>query len=209
MLQYSSRFAPPPRLAQAEPSVVHPVCAFNSAHILTPPHRRLRFEHCISERISDNSDNSNMKGLRVRRSLAHLSIPTERDSSAFLSPAESTHSHRFGHQRRRSVAQQHLSHHPSLTREVGVTRTMKLEHTSLVVRVAPAEHGDALRPREAAALLQVNTRTLARWAASGRIGVTITPGGHRRYPRADVAALLRSCRTEFDSIDVHSNFAPH
>ena len=43
---------------------------------------------------------------------------------------------------------------------------------------------------EAAALLFVHRRTMARWADEGRIPVMWTLGGHRRYARADVERLL-------------------
>jgi excisionase family DNA binding protein len=45
---------------------------------------------------------------------------------------------------------------------------------------------DLLTPRQAAELLGVNTNTLARWARDGQLPAVTTPGGHRRYRRADV-----------------------
>ena len=45
---------------------------------------------------------------------------------------------------------------------------------------------DLLRPAEAAALLGVRTSTIARWAREGRLAATATPGGHRRYRRAEI-----------------------
>jgi excisionase family DNA binding protein len=48
---------------------------------------------------------------------------------------------------------------------------------------------DLLTPRQAAELLGVNTNTLARWVRAGMLPAVTTPGGHRRYRRADVRAL--------------------
>lgn len=47
-----------------------------------------------------------------------------------------------------------------------------------------------LTPREAANVLGVSIRTLYRWEDDGLISPRRTPGGHRRYPLADVEALL-------------------
>lgn len=51
---------------------------------------------------------------------------------------------------------------------------------------------DFLLPREAAAVFRVDTRTLARWEARGRLVAIRTPGGHRRYPREAIEAILRA-----------------
>jgi excisionase family DNA binding protein len=51
-----------------------------------------------------------------------------------------------------------------------------------------------LRPAEVAAILRVAPRTVARWAAQGRLGVVRTPGGHRRYVEDDVIDLLDATR---------------
>lgn len=40
--------------------------------------------------------------------------------------------------------------------------------------------------RDASALLGVHPSTLRRWADAGEVPVTITPGGHRRFARADL-----------------------
>jgi excisionase family DNA binding protein len=49
---------------------------------------------------------------------------------------------------------------------------------------------DLLRPGEVAQVFGVRTATAARWAREGRLVAVLTPGGHRRYRRADVQALV-------------------
>jgi len=48
-----------------------------------------------------------------------------------------------------------------------------------------------LTPGEVAALFRVDPKTVTRWAASGRITSSRTPGGHRRFRESEVRALLR------------------
>jgi excisionase family DNA binding protein len=49
---------------------------------------------------------------------------------------------------------------------------------------------DLLTPREAALLLGVRVATLGWWARIGALKPAVrTPGGHRRYRRADVVAV--------------------
>lgn len=47
-----------------------------------------------------------------------------------------------------------------------------------------------LTPGEVAALFRVDIKTVARWAAEGRIGSIRTPGNHRRFRESEVHALL-------------------
>lgn len=47
-----------------------------------------------------------------------------------------------------------------------------------------------ISPGEASQLFGVTTKTLARWAASGRIRSIKTPGGHRRYIKSDLESLM-------------------
>lgn len=47
-----------------------------------------------------------------------------------------------------------------------------------------------LRTSDVALLFQVSERTVAEWARRGRIPAVRTPGGHRRYPTAEIRALL-------------------
>jgi excisionase family DNA binding protein len=49
---------------------------------------------------------------------------------------------------------------------------------------------DLLKPREVAELFGVRTTTIARWAREGKLTPFRTPGGHRRYSRAGIQALL-------------------
>lgn len=43
---------------------------------------------------------------------------------------------------------------------------------------------------EVASLFRVDTATVNRWAAGGRIGGIRTPGGHRRFRESEIRALL-------------------
>lgn len=49
---------------------------------------------------------------------------------------------------------------------------------------------DLLTTREAAILLGVGTTSIKRWADAGLLQCVKTPGGHRRYSRASVEALI-------------------
>lgn len=44
---------------------------------------------------------------------------------------------------------------------------------------------------EVAELFRVDSKTVTRWAAAGRIKSIKTPGGHLRFRESDVHALLR------------------
>lgn len=50
---------------------------------------------------------------------------------------------------------------------------------------------ELLTPGEAAAAFHVDRRTVAKWAAAGRLSTLRTLGGHRRYRKAEVDALLK------------------
>lgn len=52
--------------------------------------------------------------------------------------------------------------------------------------------GELLTPKQVAELFHVNPKTVSRWAQQGRIGVTTTAGGHRRFDRAEIHALLHA-----------------
>jgi excisionase family DNA binding protein len=49
-----------------------------------------------------------------------------------------------------------------------------------------------LRAAQVAELLQVSPKTVSRWAQDGRLPYLRTLGGHRRYPDAEIRALLES-----------------
>ena len=53
-----------------------------------------------------------------------------------------------------------------------------------------SRESDWLSLGEAARSLGINAGTLRRWADRGQIASYTTPGGHRRFPRSAVAALL-------------------
>jgi len=59
--------------------------------------------------------------------------------------------------------------------------------------VAPGDR--LLTPGEVARLFGVDPKTVTRWAAAGRIGSMRTPGGHRRFPEAEVRRLLADLTT--------------
>lgn len=50
--------------------------------------------------------------------------------------------------------------------------------------------GDLLSSSQAAEVLQVSVKTVYAWADSGALASVRTPGGHRRFRRSDVDALL-------------------
>lgn len=53
-----------------------------------------------------------------------------------------------------------------------------------------AEHEQYLKAGEAAVLLHVSPKTISRWAKEGRIPHLVTLGGHRRFPRTEIEALV-------------------
>ncbi len=51
-----------------------------------------------------------------------------------------------------------------------------------------------LLPAEAAVILKVHPRTVARWARAGKISVQRTFGGHGRYDEPEIRALADALR---------------
>jgi excisionase family DNA binding protein len=49
-----------------------------------------------------------------------------------------------------------------------------------------------LHTTQVAELLQVSPKTVSRWAQEGRLPYLRTLGGHRRYPDAEIRALLEA-----------------
>ena len=58
------------------------------------------------------------------------------------------------------------------------------------MRVGKANGGDWLRLAEAASALGVSHNTIRAWSDDGRLRCYRSPGGHRRYRRSDIDALL-------------------
>lgn len=57
-------------------------------------------------------------------------------------------------------------------------------------------HRQFLTPKQAAAALHVDTKTIARWEQARKIGSIKTVGRHRRYPRSEIYALLQSMQSK-------------
>lgn len=49
-----------------------------------------------------------------------------------------------------------------------------------------------LTPAEVAALFRVDPKTVTRWAKAGKLTAIRTLGGHRRYRKSEVVALLKA-----------------
>ena len=56
--------------------------------------------------------------------------------------------------------------------------------------IVPTAPTDLLTPAEVAALLYVDPKTVSRWATAGKIQSFRTPGGHRRFLRSEIAAMI-------------------
>ena len=59
-----------------------------------------------------------------------------------------------------------------------------------VVSSRSTSNGGFVPLQHAAELLGVHPTTLRRWADAGEIPVALTPGGHRRFTRADIEAFV-------------------
>ena len=58
------------------------------------------------------------------------------------------------------------------------------------------EGAEYLRPQEVARLLHVSPKTVSQWAKNGWLACHVTLGGHRRYRRSDVEALVARLETK-------------
>jgi excisionase family DNA binding protein len=58
-------------------------------------------------------------------------------------------------------------------------------------KVPPGLTGQLLRTADVAALFHVSERTVSDWARRGRIPSVQTPGGHRRYPAAEIQRIMQ------------------
>ncbi len=64
-----------------------------------------------------------------------------------------------------------------------------------------SDPGEALlTPAEVASLFRVDPKTVTRWAVAGKLTSLRTLGGHRRYPAAEVRALLIEAGADPDAI---------
>ena len=54
----------------------------------------------------------------------------------------------------------------------------------------PMSTDQLLTPAEVAAILFVDPKTVTRWARAGKLDAIRTPGGHRRYLKSDVLAIM-------------------
>ena len=53
-----------------------------------------------------------------------------------------------------------------------------------------AESSPYMTPGEVAERFRVSPKTVTRWATEGKLSSTLTPGGQRRFLRAEVDALM-------------------
>jgi excisionase family DNA binding protein len=58
------------------------------------------------------------------------------------------------------------------------------------------ETPELLTPSEVARLFRVNAKTVSRWARAGKLTSIRTIGGHRRFRRNEVEALVASGTSE-------------
>ena len=60
-----------------------------------------------------------------------------------------------------------------------------------------AAANDLLTPAEVAVLFRVNTKTVTRWARTGKLAAVRTLGGHRRFRREEIEAQLQAHQGAF------------
>lgn len=60
---------------------------------------------------------------------------------------------------------------------------------------------DLMKPSEVAEIFGVAVATVARWARTGAVPFTLTPGGHRRYHWADVKGLFGDVEPEQERLE--------
>lgn len=82
----------------------------------------------------------------------------------------------------------HRETETSTTWPVAIAPAAAVPATTKPAPAAPVP--DLLTPGEVAALFRVDPKTVTRWAAAGRLSSIRTPGGHRRFRRAEVETLL-------------------
>ena len=62
-------------------------------------------------------------------------------------------------------------------------------HKAMIMQ-RPPEQEVLLTPAEVAKMFRVDPKTVTRWAKAGKLTAIRTLGGHRRYRRSEVQALL-------------------
>ncbi|ALD73264.1 excisionase [Trueperella pyogenes] len=55
---------------------------------------------------------------------------------------------------------------------------------------------ELMTPSEVATFFRVDPKTVARWADSGKLPSIRTLGGHRRFPRKEVLAVVEKLQVE-------------
>lgn len=68
---------------------------------------------------------------------------------------------------------------------------MKARISNELVR-PPKELPNLMTPGEVAKLFRVDPKTVTRWATSGRVRYTRTPGGQVRFYRSDIMELVEN-----------------
>jgi len=63
-------------------------------------------------------------------------------------------------------------------------------YTPIMSMQKPVEQEVLLTPAEVAKMFRVDPKTVTRWAKAGKLTAIRTLGGHRRYRRSEVQALL-------------------
>lgn len=74
-----------------------------------------------------------------------------------------------------------------VTLEYGTNRSEGAKYMNL-----PPEQEVLLTPAEVARIFRVDPKTVTRWAKAGKITAIRTLGGHRRYRKSEIQALMRN-----------------
>ena len=62
------------------------------------------------------------------------------------------------------------------------------------MNIQSIEANALLTPSEVAAILYVDPKTVTRWAIAGKLNSIRTPGGHRRFLKSEILALMSWCQ---------------
>lgn len=65
----------------------------------------------------------------------------------------------------------------------------------------PKQRREYLTVSEVAQLFHVSSKTVVRWANDGKLPYMATLGGHRRFPRSAVEALVEGQQRGFDDVE--------